>query len=135
ASTRGERETRELQVFFAPVPGAEEVVAILRKEYPLPANRPTYDVFRRSLIAKYGIPTLWGQDFPAQFRWSYDSNGMVRTPGAIKLSDCNGLSHSLVGSQSHPVLAGLPAIPQFEQLSARCGAIFIEVILLLEGSK
>ena len=120
-----------LTIFFGPIPGQEGIVLLNRTEYIPASKKPTVDVFAKSLVEKYGPPTELLPDSSGIYRWRYDSNGTLRKPTpATSFVGCPRLRPGVVEFQP---LGSPLMIQEYKQSAARCGAIFLEVVLGFEG--
>ena len=117
-----------LFVDFAPVPGHEGIVS-LKRDVAFPDDKkPTYDAFEKTVVEKYGTPTV---TTPKRFIWSYDTHGTLQQP--VKNTDninwCEVMASNIVYNIKNWVLnLGEPTtgVP-LEQVSAKCGAVFLRI--------
>ena len=135
-----DNSVHDFSVTLSPIPGQERIVAVARKDMLSRDKMPTFDIFEKTLLEKYGTPT-YSSPTNNVFVWSYDSNGMLQKPGFIK--DLNQLGScpdaGLRFTQSDDWVLTLPTVVnslalQLEQLASRCGSILVRATINF-GSK
>ena len=120
-------------VAFSPIPGHEEIVSVSRKVTFPQGQKPTYDVFTKALVEKYGTPTQTARN---KFLWVYDHNGALRKPNKdVSTMNCESVITQFE-IDTHSVTTGwaislndLRYGMTLERMIAYCGAVHVAVEL------
>lgn len=125
---------RSFYTLFTPDPGHNGIAAVDRDETLTGSNRPTLGAFEKTLLDKYGTPT---HKDSGRYYWSYDSDGTLRKPGAIKdIRHCAGIMAPGTRDRKNEwILFRLPRTERSKQLPAECGDIFLGVTVPLDRGR
>ncbi len=126
-----------LFVAFAPLPGQETIVWLDKRD-EIPANeRTTFEVFYKSLVEKYGMPTEGNLKFPRIFSWHYNQSNVLLKPGSIKARQAStGGTVCQFGLSNVDLMVRVPQFGfgnKYEQLPDECGATVVSVELRYPG--